>query len=108
MLYSGINEKQGGITQKYLSPKNGTLIISLKKVFYIGLIFTILFLAVGLWRLGNTLEIDMMMYIGAAESMLTWISAETYFNNELPLFAFPAHFLSSFINFIPFSSMLNP
>ena len=33
MLYSGIDEKQGGITQKYLSPKNGTLIISFKKVF---------------------------------------------------------------------------
>lgn len=76
-------------------------IITYKKVFYVGIIFIILFLSVGLWRLGNNLKLDMLMYIGAAESMLTWISAETYFNNDLPLFAFPAHFLSSFINFIP-------
>ena len=57
--------------------------------------------------MGNEIEFDMMMYIGAAESMFTWISAETYFNNELPLFALPGNFLSSFINFIPSAILPN-
>lgn len=76
-------------------------IIQFKRIIIISCLFLGLFLSVGLWRLGNNIEFDMMMYIGAAESMFTWISAETYFTNDLPLFAFPTHFLSSFINFIP-------
>lgn len=61
------------------------------------------FLCIGIWRLGNNISIDGMLYIGFAEPCLTWISAVSMFtlNESIPLFAIPYNFLTSFINFIP-------
>lgn len=60
-------------------------------------------LGVGIWRLGNsTYSIDAIAYIGIAEPVFTWISAESMFDfGDLPLFAIPYNFITSFLNFIP-------
>lgn len=57
----------------------------------------------GVWRLGSdNFSFESLFYIGIAEPLMTWISAVSMFSlNELPLFAFPYNFISSFCNFIP-------
>lgn len=77
--------------------------ISFKKLFFRGILIILFLLGVGIWRLGDTnFSIDALLYIGVAEPVFTWISAESMFSmNNLPLLAFPSNFLTSFINFIP-------
>lgn len=63
----------------------------------------IIFLFIGIWRLGDSgFSIDSFLYIGIAEPVFTWISVESMFSsNELPLIAIPYNFFSSFLNFVP-------
>lgn len=76
--------------------------ISLHKIFYRGCIIIVFFLCVGLWRLGDNISLEGLLYIGIAEPAFTWISAESmYTSNELPYFMFPSNYLTSFLNFIP-------
>lgn len=77
--------------------------ISFKKLIIRLSIIILLLLAIGIWRLGDTdFSVDALLYIGVAEPVFTWISAESMFSmNSLPLLAFPNNFITSFINFIP-------
>lgn len=77
--------------------------ISVKKLIIRLSIIILLLLAIGIWRLGDTdFSVDALLYIGVAEPVFTWISAESMFSmNSLPLLAFPNNFITSFINFIP-------
>ncbi len=77
--------------------------ITIKKLTINACIIILLLLCVGVWRLGDKISLNALLYIGVAEPCLTWISAESMFtqNNTLPLFSVPSNFLSSFFNFIP-------
>lgn len=77
--------------------------ITIKKLIVNTILAILFFLCIGVWRLGDKISIDGMLYIGFAEPCLTWISAESMFtlNDSIPLFAIPYNFLTSFINFIP-------
>lgn len=84
-------------------------LITIKKLVLSACTIIILLLCVGVWRLGDSISLKALLYIGVAEPCLTWISAESMFtqNNSLPLFAFPSNFLSSFFNFIPSTILPN-
>lgn len=74
-----------------------------KRIFVSATIIILLFLAVGIIRLSSTdFRAEMLVYIGCAEPLLTWISAISYINyNDISLFSTPFNFISSFLNFIP-------
>ncbi|MBD5173892.1 MAG: oligosaccharide repeat unit polymerase [Bacteroidales bacterium] len=72
------------------------------------LIFTVLivafiFLTIGIWRISSEgMNWTLLLYIGGAEPLFTWISAISYFlSNDIQMFAFPQNFITSFFNFIP-------
>ena len=77
--------------------------IKIKTILFRLSIAILLLLIVGIWRLGNTnFSIDALAYVGIAEPVFRWISAGSLFStSELPLFAFPSNFITSFLNFIP-------
>ena len=83
--------------------------VTLKKMLIWFSVIIVFLLAVGIWRMGDTdFTIDQLAYIGVAEPTFTWISAISMYDlNDLPLFAFPGNFISSFINFIPLSVFPN-
>lgn len=83
--------------------------ITIKQLFINTCTSILLLLSIGVWRLGNNISLDALLYIGVAEPCLTWISAESMFvqNTSLPLFSFPTNFLSSFFNFIPSAILPN-
>jgi hypothetical protein len=58
--------------------------------------------AFGLWRMGSALGFESASYSFFAEPAFTWFSTITFLsNNEIPLFNWPANFLSSFVNLVP-------
>lgn len=76
--------------------------ISIRLIFTI-VICIIFFLCVGIWRMSYAgIDLKLLLYIGSAEPLLTWISAVSFFEyNDIELFAIPYNFCSSFLNFIP-------
>lgn len=77
--------------------------INVKKMAIRLTLIVIFLLFIGIWRLNDAdFSVDALLYIGVAEPVFTWISAESMFSmNKLPLLALPSNFLTSFINFIP-------
>lgn len=73
------------------------------RIFSIIVICILFFLCVGIWRMSNAgIDLKLLLYIGSAEPLLTWISAVSFFEyNDIELFAIPYNFCSSFLNFIP-------
>ena len=58
--------------------------------------------ALGVWRMGATLNLPRALYSFFAEPVFTWISTASYLaNNHIPVVNFPENFLSSFINVVP-------
>lgn len=74
-----------------------------KKMIIYAVFVVIFFLAVGVWRISKEgFNFKLLLYIGSAEPLLTWISAVSFFEyNDISLFSFPSNFLTSFVNFIP-------
>lgn len=77
-------------------------VVQFKKVLLSGFCLILFFLFIGVWRKGSVLSFETLLYIGVAEPAFTWISAVSMFSmNDLPLWAFPSNFISSFVNFAP-------
>jgi hypothetical protein len=75
------------------------------KLLSILLCATLIIFFVGIVRLGNDTNVNILFNIVnlIQEPAYTWLSAGSFLqeNPELPIFAMPYNFLSSFINFIP-------
>ena len=84
----------------YLIDKN---VVTIKKMLVWLSAIVLLILMIGIWRMGDTnFTLEQLVYIGIAEPSFTWISAISMYDlNNLPLFAFPFNFITSFINFLP-------
>lgn len=85
-----------------------TVKINIKKLLIVGTIFFILFLAIGIWRIGNHITPALLAYIFLVEPTFTWYSVSTmyFYNPTLPAISIPINYFSSFINFAP--SMIFP
>lgn len=78
--------------------------IAIKRLFVVSSIVLVFFLVVGVVRQGNTVTgIELLVYIGVAEPVFTWISAGSFMisNPTIHLLDFPSNFIGTFINFIP-------
>lgn len=76
--------------------------ISWRKCIFWGGSAALIFILIGMWRIGSDVTSDIFLYMGVAEPVFTWISAISMLSEKnLPLLAFPSNFISSFLNFIP-------
>lgn len=76
--------------------------VKLVNLFALLILFLFIFILIGVWRQGSTVDIETMLYIAIAEPAYTYITTVSYFaKNPIPLFSFPYNFISSFINFLP-------
>jgi oligosaccharide repeat unit polymerase len=78
-------------------------ILNLRKIGIIILLISILILIIGVVRNGNSFDASLLIYIFLAEPCFNWLNVSSFLahNQDLPMLAYPANFISSFIYFIP-------
>lgn len=87
------------ISMQYVSTHK----VNIKKLILTASLIVLLLLTVGILRLSSMdISANMMLYIGCAEPLFTWITAISYLDyNEIALFSLPTNFVTSFVNLIP-------
>lgn len=81
---------------------NAKAVMSRIKLFFVFSVLIFALLAIGVWRLGERLDLSTVLVLGIAEPILTSISMTSLYDCEgVGFFHFPYNFLSSIINFLP-------
>lgn len=82
--------------------------MSVFRLFTFSILFLLVMLLVGVWRVGLDFNFEFFVYIFLAEPIFTSWSAASFLQiHELPLIAEPYNFMSSFLNFVPSSVFPN-